>query len=126
MQSNNHGVGFGMIKFFMRCLDSHKDYVLHYSRTEDILFHLTVSKLQFTCGQITQSAMVDVALAGSYVLSEAEVLEFHKDFPTAKIIVLGGNWCKYTIEAGVVANQLGLKIMLLKEFLAVVYSKSLV
>lgn len=125
MQGNNHGVGFGMIKFFMGCLDSHKNYILCYSRTDDILFHLTVSKVQFACGPIAQSAMIDVALAGSYILSEAEVLEFHNDFPTAKIIVLGGNWCKYTAEAGVAANQLGLKIMLLKEFLSAVYSRSL-
>lgn len=123
---NNHGVLWGTIKFFMECLESHKNYVVNYERTDDILFHLTVDKLQGLVGLESQAEKVDVVLAGGYVTSEAEVLSFHVDFPTAKIIVLGGSWWKYTSEAEMAANKLGMRLMKLKEFLSALYSRKLV
>ena len=123
---NNHGVLWGTIKFFMECLESHKSYVVDYERSDDILFHLTVAKSQGLLGQESQATTVDVVLAGGYVTSEAEVLSFHVDFPTAKIIVLGGRWWKYTSEAEMAANKLGMRLMKLKEFLSALYSRKLV
>ena len=123
---NNHGVLWGTIKFFMGCLESHKNYVVNYERTDDILFHLTVAKSQGLLGQEAQAEKVDVVLAGGYVTSEAKVLSFHADFPTAKIIVLGGNWWKYTSEAEMAANPLGMRLMKLNEFFSALYSRKLV
>ena len=123
---NNNGVLWGTIKFFMGCLESHKNYVVNYERTDDILFHLTVAKPQGLLGLESQSETVDVALAGGYVTSEAEVLSFHADFPTAKIIVLGGNWWKYTSEAEMAADKLGMRLMKLNEFLSALYFRKLV
>ena len=90
------------------------------------MFHLTVAKPQGLLGLESQSETVDVALAGGYVTSEAEVLSFHADFPTAKIIVLGGNWWKYTSEAEMAADKLGMRLMKLNEFLSALYSRKLV
>ena len=123
---NNHGVFCGTIHFFMKCLESHKSYVVNYERTDDILFHLTVAKPQGLLGLEPQTETVDVVLAGGYVTSEAEVLSFHADFPTAKFIVLGGNWWKYTSEAEMAASKLGVGLMKLNEFLSALYYRELV
>ena len=85
-----------------------------------------MTKLDDLLGLESQSETVDVALAGGYVTSEAEVLSFHADFPTAKIIVLGGNWWKYTSEAEMAADKLGMRLMKLNEFLSALYSRKLV
>jgi len=125
MQGNDFGVFWSTIKFFMEVLDSHSDYVVSYTRDEDILFHLQLSRgaTLFPC---EQNKVADVVLAGDYITSEASVLEFHTAFPSAKFIVLGGNWWKYTSEAYGAAQALGIKLMTLNEFLSALYSKDLV
>ena len=124
MQKNNFGVLWGTIRFFMQVLDSHKDYVVSYVRDQDILFHMTVSSSRAWMSE--DSKTVDVVLAGGYITSETSVLEFHAAFPSAKFIVLGGNWWKYTSEAWGAANGIGIKLLTLKEFLSALYSRNLV
>ena len=124
MQKNNFGVLWSTIRFFMQVLDSHKDYVISYVRDQDILFHMTVSSSRAWMSE--DSKTVDVVLAGGYITSETSVLEFHAAFPSAKFIVLGGNWWKYTSEAWSAANGLGIKLLTLKEFLSALYSRNLV
>ena len=124
MQKNNFGVLWGTIRFFMQVLDSHKDYVVSYVRDQDILFHLSVSSSSAWVSEDIKT--VDVVLAGGYITSETSVLEFHAAFPSAKFIVLGGNWWKYTSEAWGAANGIGIKLLTLKEFLSALYSRNLV
>ena len=124
MQKNNFGVFWGTIRFFMKVLDSHKDYVVSYVRDQDILFHLSVSSSRAWMSE--DSKTVDVVLAGGYITSETSVLEFHAAFPSAKFIVLGGNWWKYTSEAWSAATGLGIKLLTLKEFLSALHSRNLV
>ena len=126
MQSNEFGVGWGTIKFFMEVLNSHSGYVFSYTREQDILFHLVLIPSNVAFPLNAQNKTVDVALSADYIMSEASVLAFRATFPTAKIIVLGGNWCKYTSEARCAAHGYGIKLMTLKEFVATLYSKRLV
>lgn len=124
MQKNDFGVLWGTICFFMKVLDSHRDYVVSYERDQDILFHLTVSSSNVWMSK--ERKTVDVVLAGGYITSETSVLEFHAAFPSAKLIVLGGNWWRYTSEAWNAAIGLGIKLLTLKEFLSAVHSRNLV
>lgn len=124
MQKNNFGVFWGTIRFFMQVLESHKDYVVSYVRDQDILFHISVSSSRACMSE--DSKTVDVVLAGGYITSETSVLEFHAAFPSAKFIVLGGNWWKYTSEAWNAAIGLGIRLLTLKEFLSALYSRNLV
>ncbi len=124
MQKNDFGVFWGTIRFFMKVLDSHRDYVVSYERDQDILFHLTVSSSNVWMSN--ERKTVDVVLAGGYITSETSVLEFHAAFPSAKFIVLGGNWWRYTSEAWNAAIGLGIKLLTLKEFLSALYSRNLV
>ena len=124
MQKNDFGVLWGTIRFFMKVLYSHRDYVVSYERDQDILFHLTVSSSNVWMSN--ERKTVDVVLAGGYITSETSVLEFHAAFPSAKFIVLGGNWWRYTSEAWNAAIGLGIKLLTLKEFLSAVHSRSLV
>lgn len=124
MSKNDFGVSWSTIQFFMKVLDSHKDYVVSYTREEDILFHLELSRIAALFPN-EHNETADVVLAGGYITSEASVLEFHSVFPTAKFIVLGGNWWKYTSEAHSAALTLGIKLMTLNEFLSALYSKNL-
>lgn len=124
MQKNDFGVFWGTIRFFMKVLDSHKDYVISYERDQDILFHLSVASSNIWMSEGGKN--VDVVLAGGYITSETSVLEFHAAFPSAKFIVLGGNWWKYTSEAQSAALGLGIKLLTLNEFLSALYSRNLV
>lgn len=124
MQKNDFGVFWGTIRFFMKVLDSHRDYVVSYERDQDILFHLSVSSSN--AWMSADGKNVDVVLAGGYIMSETSVLEFHAAFPSAKFIVLGGNWWKYTSEAQSAALGLGIKLLTLNEFLSALYSRNLV
>lgn len=124
MQKNDFGVFWGTIRFFMKVLDSHRDYVVSYERDQDILFHLSLSSSN--AWMSADGKNVDVVLAGGYITSETSVLEFHAAFPSAKFIVLGGNWWKYTSEAQSAALGLGIKLLTLNEFLSALYSRNLV
>ena len=124
MQKNDFGVLWGTIRFFMKVLDSHRDYVVSYERDQDILFHLSVSSSNVWMSK--ECKTVDVVLAGGYITSETSVLEFHAAFSSAKFIVLGGNWWKYTSEAQSAALGLGIKLLTLNEFLSALYSRNLV
>lgn len=98
----------------MGVLDSRKEFVT-YERTNDILFHIHFEGL-------TKYTFVLVA---DYITSAAKVREIHLAFPVAKYIVMGGNWWNATSEAYLEANDLGVKIIMLKEFIAALRNRKM-
>jgi hypothetical protein len=112
MLYNNFGVSFSTIRFMMEVLDSRKEFVT-YERTNDILFHI----------HFEEPTKYTFVLVADYITSAAKVREFHLAFPEAKYIVMGGTWWNATSEAYSEANDLGVKIMSFKEFLAALHNR---
>lgn len=105
-QFNNWNVPYSVITFFEKALRGH-NMVLKFTRTDDILFHLTLQTGQ----------TMDVLLVNEYTLGLAAVLRARDEFPTAEHIVTGANWNAYTMEAKEYGwdNELG--VFNLREFL---------
>ncbi len=115
MQHNDFGVSFSTISFMMRVLESRNSFI-SYDRTDDIVFHVTFddSNEDFT-----------FILEGGYITSAARVRELHMAFPEVPYIVLGGSWWKATNEAYEEADDLGIEILLFKEFLTALRRKKM-
>lgn len=119
--SNDFGVGWGTINFFENKVLRLSEHVASWHRSRDIMFRIELRTYQWA----PVSNEYTIVLAGGYVTSEANVMEFRAAFPEAQYIVLGGSWWKYTAEAELAASQCGLKILGLKEFTAAIRTGAL-
>lgn len=108
MQHNNLGVKYSTISFMMNVLDSRNGY-LTYERVDDIVFRIKFD------GSDTDYTFI---LEDGYITSATRVRELYQAFPQAQYIVLGGTWWSATDEAYDEADDLGVKILLFKDFLA--------
>lgn len=114
MQHNNFGVTYSTISFMEEVLNSRIGTVT-YERTKDIVFHVKFDNFnEYT-----------FVLIAEYILSAVKVMELHLEFPEAQYIVLGGNWMKATDEAYSEANNLGVKVLPLNQFIASLHKKRL-
>lgn len=107
MRHNDFGVSFSTISFMRRVLESRNRFI-SYEQTDDIVFHVAFDE---------SNADFTFILEGGYITSAARVRELHMAFPDAQYIVLGGTWWSATSEAYTEADDLGIKILLFKEFL---------
>ena len=114
MQRNSFGVSYSTISFMEKVLDS-RNGILTYKRTKDIVFHV----------KFDNSNEYVFVLVSEYILSAVKVMELHLSFPEVQYIVLGGNWMSATEEAHSEANSFGIKILLLKQFIASLHTKRL-
>ena len=108
MPHNDFGVSFSTISFMMNVLDSRNGY-LTYERVDDIAFRIKFDE---------SDTYYTFILEGGYITSATRIRELYQAFPQAQYIVLGGTWWSATSEAYDEANDLGVKILLFKEFLA--------
>lgn len=102
---NDYGVGYPTISYFESRLDAHSK-VASFTRSEDILFHLTLNN----------EKTFDVLLVNDYTISEAMVYKYHQDFPSAAFIVTGGAWNAYTQQAKNAGRELDIGVFNVSEF----------
>lgn len=102
---NDYGVPFSCINFFEDRLLRHS-MVKSVTRTNDILFHLTLINKNY----------YDVLLVNDYTISESAVFEYHRAFPSAEFIVTGASWNAYTSQAKEAGNDLNIGVFNSSEF----------
>lgn len=107
MQKNNDwGVSYVSIRFFENALRSHRQVRL-FSRSNDILFHLTRAN----------GEKMNVLLVDEYTLGLAAVHRAIAEFPGTEHIVTSGMWNGYTQAAKDYGMENDIGIFVVDEFL---------